>query len=908
MKLNKWYVPKSFSFSKVQADTVVLGYFDALEVCDIFMKDFDDNVSLKENSDILHPFTLGYEILAFIKSEQKKELVDFSTQEQILFLNICDEGEEDGTRFAEKTVQDFWNNKSSDCPYLFLSMIHISHSGMLAQALQKINAVFQKDYLSYISYDYCDIVLFARNMQITKFMDRITKLFEAVPGKKGNGVIFDTFSMVSFYPPSSRQLSSLRLPNEQSWANDKETFQATINLSIRDHKTFNQWYKHWYEEESKKFGIPAERYNLFGRHDISITKEDANTEWLMNIMLELHEENNQKMFWTFETFIKVKSDATVHKESAISNHLEKIHKKVAETLRTEIGKLEQVVIKLNVPDRDRYIMPVYEVRDCICSIVKNSFAEEFVCCIYESFLHFVSYMTTKIELLANCSKNYIGLEDQIAESYDKYFAALNTLVNSTMHNERQFVQATAFNAVFYSVPPKIMAFYNAYIYRIKEILKDESPTNQYTFLIYPSFSPTIALEQISLDDAPPCDRLLTVTINEKALYDIQSVMYQMVHELAHYVGNELRCRENIRKQKIEHTLLKWIMQECRIDKDAYQMLLLFLSQELFVSDEDTVGQESKHNRYIYLDNLHKQAFSFIKEIDRLQGFGEFGEKYYQNKMESDEVFYDEFLEDIGIEKENQKAYVTNFTRQYADVKCKEIKSKIKAMGKPRTVKDYELYIDLMKSVYRECYADLQMIIVLGMNAEDYLNTFLIHQGVPVEQMLEQFQDMTRISTVFRVMIDSHLWNAPTEHDNEFFRIVFELISDYNHRIEQCMDKERISESQQKVNGIVKIAKYFDFNNGIHLKESLTKERIAGINGKQQKFEPDPLIDLAADLYEYLLEVLEKSLKEYSKKNKSNQIQQVRNLVNRILNFEDAVDVFSCVESELDYYKTVGCKI
>lgn len=48
---------------------------------------------------------------------------------------------------------------------------------------------------------------------------------------------------------------------------------------------------------------------------------------------------------------------------------------------------------------------------------------------------------------------------------------------------------------------------------------------QYTFLIYPSFCPTISVEQILLNDDSLPDRILTVKISGESLYDVESVIY-----------------------------------------------------------------------------------------------------------------------------------------------------------------------------------------------------------------------------------------------------------------------------------------------------------------------------------------------------------------------------------------------
>ncbi len=899
MKLNKWNIPKNFDFYDLGNDPVILGYFDALQV-----KEVDINV----HSVKLHPFTEGYNKLEEWKGEEKNNIVDLSSQEQILFIDICEESQADGTAFTENEVRGFWNGGSSECPYIFLSMIHINCSGNLKKALGKIKKVFEKNYLSYISFDYCDIVLVARNMQIQKFMEKIKKLFEIDNEEKT--VFFDSFSMVCFQPSYARdELWKQQPKNTVSGSTEVEKpFHATINLSIRDHKEFNTWY----EEVSKTIGGKLRHYNLFGRHDVSITNDQADTKWLMQVMTALHKKDNQKIFWTFETYIKIEDDCQINLSSDTAPNLYMVYDIVRKSLQDEIVKLKAVIDKSKICDKDRFIMPVYEVRDCICSIVKNGFAEEFICCIYESFLHFVSYMKAEIEKIDEDSKMPDLQEWKIAKGYDKYFAALNTLVNSTMHTEKQFVQTTGFNAVFYSVPPKIMAFYNAYIYRIKQLLKDNDCSEQYSFLIYPSFSSTISVERISLDEIPPCDRILTVTINEKSLYDIESVMYQMVHELGHYVGNELRCR-NVRYEKIKETLLRFLISNCGIEKEAYPPLRQYIDANLAYFEKENTGQETncvsqlyKYEYLEYISDVGQQLLQLMEDIENMRKHMDIFAEYYMKKAGEKDDFEDELLTKCGVEKKQQKAYVKNYVEQYSTTKCFDFTMKIQKYYEH--TEDLERYIELAKSVYSECYADLQMILILAMNAEDYLNTFLINQNIPLEKMLYYYKDMIRISTVFRVMIDCNIWSMPGENDNKGYRTIYKFIDKYNVSIRTNTEKSRQAESVKKVKKIHQKVKKFDFTGGIELREKLSDEYAESIDVENLKSKMRYSVDISLGLYEYLLEVLEKSLTEYSEESKLEEILQTRKLIKTVLEFRDTTEVFSCIENELEYYKCNGLNL
>lgn len=880
MKLNKWYVPKSYDLEKLE-DPIILGFFDELKI---------KKVEEHTGAGRLHPFTAGYKRLVEWKKEEKQQVEDFSTQEQILFLNLCDKDEEEGIAFAEETVKEFWDDKSQISPYIFVSMIHINHKGNLEKALRDIKSIFKKDYLSYISFDYCDIVLFVHNIGIRDFLDKVKQLFESK--QETEKIIFDTFSLVSFWPP--------KVLDEMDWEHrqedDPEVFCATINISVRDYEQF----KDWYVKKIKSNGNGMNLYCMYGRHDVSIINDAADTDWLIWMMKMLHNPDNQKLFWTFETFIKVKADdveaaeADTLKESVQTGEeetdkLKKVYETIKNNLQNEINELQKVIEKFSIHDKERYILPVYEVRDCICSIVKNGFAEEFVCCIYESFLHFIRYMKREIQKFIGDSDNdksqeCIVAEDMIAKAYDGYFTAINTLINSIIHTDRQFVQATAFNAAFCSVPPKIMAFYNAYVYQLKQILKDDNFS--YTFLICPSFSPTMLVEQISLNDSPPCDRILTVTANEKTLYEIEAAMCQMVHELAHYIGDAFRCR-GVRRNKIVSSLLKWISDECRIDKKTYQMLVKRYTKE------NVQKQELYTEEYLYYSwNLGRQLLQELSQIGEMKGF--FSESYGTGKSQCAD-YYDEFLRNCGIEESRQDDYVEYYKEQYDAIKWMEFSQCIREMDEPKKAKQYKYYIELINSAYRECYADLQMILVLAMGAEDYLSTFHIDVRQKVSSEI-----LIRISTVFRVMKDCDLWKEPTKQDSKNYQEVYQIIKQYNRAVEEHSDSVRKEDAKNKVNEIIGRAKSFDFKNGVHYKrmaETLVQED----DMETPQLRNVPFTDMAIFLYEYLLEVMGESLKRYSDEDKPEKIQQLRNVINKIFDFKDIISVFDCVEFELGTY-------
>lgn len=872
LKLDKWYVPKTTLLEK-QKNYIAIGYFDAVQLRGV-------QIDPKQE----HPFIGGYNATVQWKEKEKESLVDYSSQEQMLFANIREDGPEDGTGFKEETINDFWKDLSS--PYLFLSMIHINHIGNLEKVLKIIKKEFKKDYLSYISFDYCDIIVFAKGLYIKDFLRKIKRVIE-LSEENNEHMVFDTFSLVSFHPSYLRG----RRKGEKSFGGLKKSdqFSAAVNLSVKDYKGFTKWYKRFTKNHYGMY-----QYDMFGRHNISIVNDFADTDWLLNIMSELHKKKNQSLFWTFETYLKVPENIQRGDKSYTAPSNSKLYEKANEKLGKEIENLEEVVKNADLSNKHSFLLPVCEVRDCICSIAKNSFAEEFIYCIFESFQHFIAYMADKIGE-ANVQGNARRLEEDIAESYDKYFTALNTLVNSTMHSERQFIQATAFNAIFYSVPPKITAFYNAYIYRIKYILDDKKISSKYTFLIYPSFSPVVAVEKISLEDTPPCDRILSVRIDEKALYDVEILCYQLVHELAHYIGADVRCRK-LRSRLIIDSLLKIIIKLCDI-QDAATVRILKAYADDYVRDIDG-----------YTENMKAIGADFLKKLTNDDD--KKLKKKFQNCLQSyKEKTYDicdESLSGLGLDENSQEAYVNLYLEQYCEQKYAMCISQLRGMSDADKINPYRYIIDLLRNIYSECYADLQMILVLAANPEEYLRMFFSKHGITAGELWNNLEDLIRVGIILKIMFDCEIWEMSMLQDDGLKELVTGMLDGVKEAF-AFVEKSRADRKNGVLKRLIPLIKAYkaEVENSIGFYGKQKKKKISGdsIHAEKNDFLND-FFEPAYGLYEYLLDVMEAALAEYQTPEKCGKIREVREIVKQIFEFEDPIHVFNCIEKEIDNYKKV----
>lgn len=882
LKLNKWYIPKTFQENENEK-YIAVGYFDTIQCRGI---QIDQRVR--------HPFQGGYQLMADWKAKEKQALVDYSSQEQLLFTNLCkNDDEEDGTCFSEDKVKQFW--EEVDSPYLFLSMIHIDHHpGNLENILKRIKEEFKKDFLSYISFDYCDIYVFVKKMFIAKFLERINNLYELeyeVQDKKKRAVV-DTFSMVSF------DMDYFRAEKNKTDGFQNEIFQATINLSVRDYHGFVKWYEK-VEAELEKYKKKQyiRQYKMYGRHDISIVYEKANNQWLSDIMHNFREDTS-KLFWTLETFIKVDPEVTEQIPKMNNDDSEEAYCSASSQLENRIQKLREAVEAQQLRNGCDLVLPFCEVRDCICSILKNTFAEEFVYCIYESFRHLIEYVTEEIVHLDDCEAPEKHVEE-LAVLYDKYFTALNTLVNSTMHGERQFIQATAFNAIFYTVPPKIMAFYNAYIYRIKEILTDEGCDGKYTFLIYPSFSSVMSVKSIMSEEKISRDRIITIKISERILYDVMDVSHRMVHELAHYIGTDIRCRRG-RKRRILYTFADFLLRNLEMEDLDTKRFLKRCVDEI----ELAPGRIDENIYMVHIRELGGELF----ELLRYDMNGEVRRKIEEVYLGGREDKGDEMLSTLGIQEiEDQKLYIQYYAEQFCEQKSRAIREQFCQMSE-EGIHTYSLNIDLMFETYRESYADLQMILILGVKPEMYLKMFYMKNDVRLEELFLTHEDYLRVCSIFKVMTDCGIWALSEIADEQMRQMMELLLLDTDTKFKGIEDfwKEGTQEVLLRARQQVDAYRLFAGSVCPIKEESTRKTETCGpevlvqrIISKMSQYDVTLYM-----LYEYLMEVMAESLAEYQQEGKKKLISQVRGIIRQILDFDSIVGVYNCIESEIYRYKGI----
>lgn len=936
LQLGKWQVPKTKTLDTGNENNYLsMGYFDMINVIDV-----------QENPQV-HAFRRAYngsprQLWKPMQKESGKsveKLEEYTVQELMLFTNVSKE------EFSDEYIKKFWQD---DSLLLFVSLIHIDNDSQIDSIIKKLKEEYlDEKSIYYFSFDYSGIVLLSKAESISQYIKKMFQL-NYQENEDGEKLIRDSYSFYGFNKKKLQEIFQIFSNAEKQQMTYKdinigyaatEKFSATINIGIQNFKKYEQLR----EKLSTTVGEENyQEYGLLGRHDISIVNETADLKWLIYVQYILNdltkEENSSfsALFSTHETFVKIKLTED-YVDGKPKGKNETYH--CANVRMHEVcNKYFEAFDKCGKKYDGQYEFPIYAVQHSILSILKNRYAEDFVLCMYQPFIEFVEYLTGKLED-----------EDNAVRAFDKcysdFFACINSLVNSAMHSERQFIQATAFNAVIYDVPAKIMAFYMAVIQKTKRIMGNEED-RKYTFILTPSFSNEIAVEIISYREEKklPADRILKVSINEKSLYDPPAFEQRMTHEIAHFLGDKLRNRRE-RKVCIEKSILYIVIFQVLPDsllnlgefqqlvEDIYNVLIRY---ERFDPEKDeysvklySLGAEIA-KEFLYNSEIECLLYDFVKETlkksekkntakENLDAINKYLSEICTRNFES---FSSEnsYVNMRGQMKENGLDVLANLVmddvkkgmlyldiEEYGMMRYGKINRSIAAKYGDKPLKKFTLgqYVKDIISMYSESFSDIQMILVTGIGYCEYLKGFIYTEEIDLGTFIKEFCSIGRVFVTVMTLSQCGVWG-----EIKNFRFckgtderIIQLHSEIVHRI-NALDYA-ISEEDKNTFENVKISQDSILNKSQIDKKMMIENDFLEEEWEPGTYENDSLIQaiIHAELYHYLMNCMKDSIAYYESEERSSEIANLRKDMQTVNECKDIKMVFETITSVIQNYNT-----
>lgn len=650
----------------------------------------------------------------------------------------------------------------------------------------------------YYALDFCDLVLFTKNLNLRAYHNVLWHL-ALVRGGILNG-IRDTFTMYSFHRDYLK--AAFQGIDDHQPVVWNEKMALSVNLSIQSMSKWDDL-----REKLNEAGISYRACRTSGRYDLNlITPSISGTKVLklLRCIDKLCEGDKDTVFGGYEVqFLastwtskgKIPHDATNDRsfENAANALMDHLCQSYSDTHTACADYAEETCRSLK-------------------ALLKNGFSEEFVLSVFVSFSAFL-----RTSLLLEQQQKSKQTVKQLERMNREYFSALNTLALCTMHNERQFIQAPSFNASYFDVPPKLLAFYSAVVHNVVETLWDGQEA-KYRFVIAPDYKQDIYVSPLVIDEMDQTeDRLAVIRLCEQYFYDPANALMLLCHEIGHYMSDRKRSVRTtgifyiVGLSILARTPLIEVIEDSGTIKSGVSLLhILTMGLRDFLLEEfqrcfspDTHGRNQHHlvnvSEFLKKCNFGVDYFTRQNACERIiaQWQKALRQAYTSGNLSAEEL--DKALN--SIESTLDTGYITH---AYADsqagdaqdarmqvfsILARNILFQVKIFcSHIVNVRKHNKFCDNLIQAYSEAYADMRMAQVMG-------NRFSVRM---YEDLLEAIGDKNmcniRHDALCITVVSQKTWVPWTEDcGNKSENILQETAIHFVHQyLSQCYEPSNVS--------------------------------------------------------------------------------------------------------------------
>lgn len=279
---------------------------------------------------------------------------------------------------------------------------------------------------------------------------------------------------------------------------------------------------------------------------------------------------------------------------------DKIQKAFFELLQS---RLSEFVEKNKNIEYDSMFLSLYHLVNSLSRFGKDSISENL-------FLPSALSVYLLIEILAEIFADEMLSDLNFCyQRYRQFLNGLNSYAQNPVRSDRQFTQVIEFNVKTYNLPIKLNAFYNAFVFRVKDFLndtmKDQGQEHQYEFLTCPGVSLHMYVEEL-FEGYSDDKRLFLVNIPENQVYGLEQMMFMLCHEVGHFVGRSVRRRSD-RTEYFLQALPRMIT-------SYYRGRMEDLADEEF----DSLWDAFQNNLCVLMKNKYQEYYEKDKIAEKLE--------------------------------------------------------------------------------------------------------------------------------------------------------------------------------------------------------------------------------------------------------------------------------------------------
>lgn len=776
VQLRNFYGVNNFRASDGKSSYRAFSYFDEITVHPVSQKG-----EKKDKHTAVNLYD-GYRMMQKLFRTNMEN--QYRSQQLIMaFTEVENEGK-------RKEINRFW--RANETAMLFLTLVNVSLSASLEETVKRIRDIYSRqNYLIYYSLEYNEILIFCKTDSFQKYMDIVARLnYAAVTA--GKPPVLDTLTICGF--------------REKSKETEEDSFDAYLCLGATDYQKL-QNYLEAVEGETGLSKQTVEHRWTIGRNDMSIFLRDVTLKQLYTAYKIYTDKYAEESPWisTFDLtiWIRPNEDETLTGSTALQlwedAPRQPCYQSLRASFRTEIEELkeayQQLYKRMGIKEDLVFLRFLYDLESMVTNRLTVQLARDLAACLIPQFRDFVRYMTKVCKETAR-EPLPDALKSRMEETVNTFYLNVTTLVNSTVHSDRQFIQIPHCGVTAFEMPPKLMAYYSIMAHRIVSVLAD-SPEVLYGVMLSPKLVDVLEVEPMPLDSLSEPNHMMSVNISEEMLYHPHRTVLILGHEMAHFVGNSTRLR-SWRRQLIAAYHIQKILTELlsayrdRLGNPPLETLDQVLDQGDLLAFARTLAERlfSDAEKAYELDASRQRLEGQVRNLgpDLLQNgaiyqaivegllFPAEGNPLFQQSLKR---YMAGHLKGFGLhETEAGRVCDVRMLRLrgealFADTAESYIGEWIRCHSE-QVGRDYR---NVTSYLFSESYADVCMVLLYDMTPEEYLKLF-------IHGRKNDAAELARFRAVVRAMRRRGLWTEKDvppadEDDKDAWKKTLHMILSYS---------------------------------------------------------------------------------------------------------------------------------
>lgn len=412
-----------------------------------------------------------------------------------------------------------------------------------------------------------------------------------------------------------------------------------------------------------------------------------------------------------------------------------------------------------------YYLALIQTLNTLTQYERFNLSNDIFYLLYPSFRLFEEQLKKAIDDQSHTKKDEI-----IKESICKYLDSVNSVIYHTIHTDQMFLMVPGYSGTTFAIPIKLCLFYSWFIREVIALINDSHKSYTYECLLVPVMESKPQTGAISLG-LPHGNRLIEVRLSQRSLYMPRDLMIILAHEIAHYVGENIRNRKK-RMENIIKTIAfvlaegiipalpnggSWIEEAFRnVNKKEIQKYLI---QEVSNCIKKNYSQEGYHASIVEGKFIAACEEPLINERGIYQ-------KIYALPADIE----------CKLKEENQD-YIGNIKKiQALQYEFDQNRKEILASGVIR-----KLVPELLK-MYQEVFSDMVALALLNFDVDFYKEAIRISEGMDFEEGSYNLDMQVRENIITYIRGEGEITGVMREDSLERNRLLKELYA-YNSSID-----------------------------------------------------------------------------------------------------------------------------